>query len=166
MDTSTAQLYQRLKLYQITAIFSIMFALLGFSYNVWRLEQSEHNTTVRTASFELLKQLSLLEQIIYAAYYDKDFKEGNPRKGWVRVGLIEDLSALTSPAVQQESYTLKQLWQAHWQALVSQKNSHIETPIHATEQRENTPTEKPADILMTQVDRVRISIKQALAQLD
>ncbi|MCL1123885.1 hypothetical protein [Shewanella surugensis] len=62
-------------IFQLTAIFSALFALVGFSYNVWRMEISEHNTTVRSASFELLLQLAELESIIYANFYDKNIRQ-------------------------------------------------------------------------------------------
>ena len=56
-------LERRLRWYQAATLFSVMFALLGFSYNVWRMEQTEHNSSVREASFEMLLQLAELERI-------------------------------------------------------------------------------------------------------
>lgn len=37
-----------------TAVVSLVFAVSGFSYNAWRLEQSEENNIVRDASFHVL----------------------------------------------------------------------------------------------------------------
>jgi len=74
------QIIKRLPLYQVTVIFSVLFALIGFSYNVWRMEVSEENSNIRTACFEMLINLSSLEQLIYAAHYDADKDEGNPDK--------------------------------------------------------------------------------------
>lgn len=108
------ELRSKLRLYQITVIFSILFALIGFSYNVWRMEVSEQNDTIRTASFELLKELAELEQIIYVAHYDSDPVEGNPRKGWVKVGLISELSPLTSKEVMDTAEALKKEWSEGW----------------------------------------------------
>ena len=124
----------------------MLFALLGFSYNVWRMEVSEENNNIRTACFEMLINLSSLEQLIYAAHYDNDLKEGNPRKGWVTVGLIVDLSVLTNDAVKQESVRLKEIWSTNW---------------------ETVPTSKPSvDKMVEAIDSVRTEIKQLLSSLE
>ena len=52
------------------------------------------------ASFEILTELAALEEIVYAAAYDGDLKEGSPRKGWVKVRLVQDLSMITTKEVQ------------------------------------------------------------------
>lgn len=117
------QLSRRLFTTQVTLIFSIIFALVGFSYNVWRMEASERNNNIRTASFEMLKELSALEQLIYTAHYDSDLKEGSPRKGWVKVGLIVDLSMLTSSEVSEQASLLKQNWSDNWSSISTEKQS-------------------------------------------
>ena len=60
------------RFYQATAIFSVLFALAGFSYNVWRMEVSEANAAKREAAFEIMLQLAELEHEVYAAHYDQD----------------------------------------------------------------------------------------------
>ena len=116
-----AGLRGRMKVYQATALFSVLFALVGFTYNVWRMEVSEHNDTVRNASFEMLLQLAELEQLIYAAHYDRDSQAGNPRVGWVKVGLIVDLSFNCSEPVQAAAAALKDSWAANWDELVEDR---------------------------------------------
>jgi hypothetical protein len=111
------QINSKINLYQLTVIFSLMFTLVGFSYNVWRMEASESNNNIRTASFEMLKNLSSLEQLIYAAHYDKDIKEGNARNGWVTIGLISDLSILTSDEVKIKATSLNKVWSVHWESM-------------------------------------------------
>jgi len=113
----------KFNLYQATVIFSVLFALLGFSYNVWRMEVSEQNNNIRTACFEILKELSSLEQLVYTAHYDGDLKEGSPRKGWVKVGIISDLSVLTADTVEARAVTLKNVWTAQWKTMINDKNS-------------------------------------------
>lgn len=140
------QTLKRLQLYQVTVIFSVLFALIGFSYNVWRMEVSEENNNIRTACFEMLINLSSLEQLIYAAHYDGDIKEGNPRKGWVTVGLIADLSALTDGAVKRESATLKDVWSANWETMPTSKGS--------------------VDKMVGAIDSVRAEIKHLLSSLE
>jgi len=139
------EIKQKLKIFYITSIFSMVFAVLGFSYNTWRMELSEENNNLRTASFEVLLQLSELEQIIYAIHYDKDIKEGNPRKGWVKVGLVNDLSSLIGGEVKQESLALKELWGLHWQDVSSD--------------------EQVVQALVSKIDMVRLSIKRVLESL-
>ena len=77
-----------------TAVVSLVFAVTGFSYNAWRLEQSEENNIVRDASFQVLTELAEFEQVIYINHYDGDSIAGSPRLGWVKIGLVNDLSML------------------------------------------------------------------------
>lgn len=115
----------KLSIFQLTAVFSMLFALVGFSYNVWRMEISEYNSTMRSASFELLLQLSELEGIVYAAHYDQDTVAGNPRKGWIKVNLIADLSMITEAEIKDSAIQLKQEWQANWQTMTASESSAV-----------------------------------------
>lgn len=133
------------RMYALSLIFSILFAVTGFTYNVWRMEVTEENNNIRTASFEMLLVLASLEQSIYSAYYDQDLQEGSPRKGWVRVGLVSDLSMLTAPRVVDSANALKTVWSEHWSLIPDQKQS-VDQVIHA-------------------VDQVRSDIKVVLAAL-
>ncbi|RTR38487.1 hypothetical protein EKG38_13305 [Shewanella canadensis] len=116
---------QKISIFQITAVFSMLFALVGFSYNVWRMEISEYNSNMRSASFELLLQLSELEGIVYAAHYDQDTVAGNPRKGWIKVNLIADLSMITEAEIKDSAKQLKQEWQANWQTMTDSESSAV-----------------------------------------
>ncbi len=136
----------KIQLYQITVIFSVLFALLGFSYNVWRMEVTEENSNNRTACFEMLLELSSLEQLIYAAHYDKNIQEGNPRKGWVKVGLINDLSVLTTHSVEKQASVLKEVWAVNWDKMTDNQSS--------------------ADQIVKAIDLVREEIKLTLSSLE
>lgn len=138
-------LSDRIELYYITAICSLLIAVIGFTYNTWRLEVTEDNNNIRTASFEVLSLLSELEQNIYALHYDDNHEEGSPRIGWVKVGLIVDLSSLVAPEVEHESKALKVLWSEKWQSI----------------EQDNEAVEK----IVLQIDEVRADIKTALAKL-
>jgi hypothetical protein len=122
----------QLRRYYLATIVSIVFALAGFSYNLWRLEVSEANNTVRTAAFEVLKELAALEQLVYAAHYDKNTEQGNPRIGWVKVGLIVDLSQLIDEPVNQQALLLKTVWQSHWAHIIQNRDS-ADTVVRAIE---------------------------------
>jgi hypothetical protein len=91
----------------VTVIFSVLFALVGFSYAVWCMEVSERNSNIRTACFGILPDLSALEKLVYTADNDKDLTESSPRKGWVKISLINDLGVLTTDAVIKQADSLK-----------------------------------------------------------
>ena len=110
------ELQSKVRIYQITTVIGVIFGLVGLSYNVWRMEITETNNNTRMACFELLTELSELEQLVYAAHYDHDERMGSPRNGWVKVGLIVDLSVLTSQPVEHRAASLKAVWSDNWQA--------------------------------------------------
>ncbi|QFU74889.1 hypothetical protein EY643_04120 [Halioglobus maricola] len=136
----------RLKVYQATALFSVLFALVGFSYNVWRLEVTEHNSNVREASFELLLQLAELEQVVYAAHYDRDLERGSPRDGWVKVGLINDLSGTCGEAVVASAAVLKAVWSSNWAQMAEQSSA--------------------TDAVVTAIDDTRAEVRAVLSTLN
>ena len=135
-----------IKIYYATALLSLVFAVVGFSYNAWRLEQSESNSNIRSAAFEILTELSELEQVLYASHYDKNEIEGSPRKGWVKVGMIDDLSMLIDDKVEARSSLLKARWARDWRLV---------------------PVEREAvDALVVDIDMVRESVKAKLTDLE
>ena len=137
---------KHLKNYLLVAIFSMLFALVGFGYNAWRLEATEDNSNIRAASFQVLIELAELEQIVFLAHYDQDLQTGNPRVGWVKVGIINDLSGLISPAVAMRAEDLHTVWSANWQTMT---------------------TSESAVLVITQaIDDVRETVKMALKQLN
>lgn len=135
----------KFKAYYLTAVFSLIFAVTGFSYNAWRMEVTEDNSNVRTASFETLLVLAELQQLIYSAHYDQDMVAGNPRTGWVKIGLISDLSILISQPVMHAATELHQSWTDHWNKIQNNKES--------------------VELLINDIDSVRATIKQALINL-
>ncbi|PKG56022.1 hypothetical protein CXF83_08385 [Shewanella sp. Choline-02u-19] len=137
---------ETISIFQLTAVFSMLFALVGFSYNVWRMEITEYNNNVRSASFELLLQLSELESIIYAAHYDQDIIQGSPRKGWVKVNLIADLSVVTEPEIQAATERLKANWQLNWESVASDENSAMQ--------------------VVEKIDDTRLQVRQLLSTLE
>lgn len=142
----TENITKRLKVYQITSIITILFTLVGFSYNVYRLEQSEINSNIRTSSFEMLKELANLEQIVYASHYEKDDKEGNPRTGWVKVGIITDLSLICFQEKNMQVEILSHTWKNNWQTMKENRES--------------------ANKIVDSIDKVRIKIREVLKNLN
>lgn len=140
------ELRQKVLLFQTTTALGLLFGLVAFSYNVWRLESTEHNSNVRTACFEILTELAELEQLIYAAHYDGDAANGSPRTGWVKVGLIADLSMLTSPSAEAQASALKQTWSATWNTYATDRGA--------------------VDKLVADIDAMRGRIKDVVRNLD
>ena len=141
-----SELSRKIRIYQATALFSVMFALMGFSYNVWRMEVTERNSNVRSASFELLLQLAELEQLVYAAHYDRDLERGNPRDGWVKVGLIADLGYSCGEEVHAAALALRETWSDHWERLPTARQS--------------------ADATVAAIDATRAAVQSVLQGLD
>jgi hypothetical protein len=139
-------LKNKLKLYYLTTIFSLIFAVVGFSYNAWRLEVSEDNNNIRTASFEVLTNLAELEQVIFAAHYDQDEMAGNPRIGWIKIGLINDLSNLVGPKVEAEANILRDSWSDNWLTLGG--------------------SQADIEFITQQIDAVRREVKKEIKNLD
>jgi len=140
------ELESKLRIYYITVIFSVIFAVIGFSYNAWRLESSEENNNIRTAAFQVLNELAELEQIIYAAHYDQDKIAGSPRKAWVKVGLIVDLSVLIDSSVEKKTKALHMSWAASWESIASDKSV--------------------VDGVIVKIEQVRQQVKYALYELE
>ncbi|WP_125783943.1 hypothetical protein [Pseudoalteromonas rubra] len=140
------KLSEKIRLYQLSLIASMLFAFIGFAYNAWRLEVSEQNNNIRTACFEMLKELAQLEQLMYIAHYDQNKIEGSPRKGWISVGLINDFSYLTNGELQKSATRLRATWSENWQS------------IDASTQA--------VDLVVQDIDNVRTEIKQLLNRLE
>ena len=135
-----------IRIYYATAWLSLILALAGFSYNAWRLERSEENSNLRSAAFQLLSELSELKQIMYASHYDHNQVEGSPRRGWVKVGLIDDLGMLMGEDVALASAELKAQWSADWDQVATDRAS--------------------VQSLVERLDAVRTAVKARLAHLE
>ncbi len=143
---TAAPLFRSQRLYTASLVFSVLFALAGFTYNVWRMEVTEENSNIRTACFEMLLTLSEFEQLLYVAHYDGDLREGSPRKGWVRVNLVEDLSVLAGRTVEARARGLKAVWGASWAEIATEREA--------------------VDRVVQAIDGVRAEIKRVLRSLE
>jgi hypothetical protein len=143
--TTGTRLDHKFRNYYATAIVSLLFALIGFSYNAWRMEASEDNSNIRTAAFEVLTELAELQQLIFAAHYDKDPVAGNPRVGWVKVELIGDLSTLIGEQTHRDAIVLQQTWRDNWAAMADDSAA--------------------TDELIASIDRMRAAVKDVTAGL-
>lgn len=140
------ELRQKVLLFQVTTVIGVVFGLVAFSYNVWRMEITEANNNTRTACFEILTELAELEQLVYSLHYDNNEVEGSPRKGWVKVGLIDDLSVLTSANVEESTVALRDVWSGNWGRYSNDREA--------------------VDTIVSAIDAVRAEIKAELKDLD
>lgn len=101
----------------IVALISLVIAVGGFSYAMWRDEQSEKNRNIRTASFEVLMEVEQLRLIVDYAHYDKDKERGNPITGWPHVLLIRDLSHLVDADTAGAGDKLFTVWSDNWDSI-------------------------------------------------
>lgn len=136
---------RKLNAYYLVSITGLVLALVGFTYNAWRLEISEDNSNIRTAAFSILTELAELEQVVYALHYDHDPVAGNPRHGWVKVGLVVDLSMLVDAKVSARAEDLRQVWSGRWAALEQDREA--------------------VDAVIAAVDATRAELKRTLAEL-
>jgi hypothetical protein len=105
------------------AFVSILIAMSSLFYATWRNENTEYNRNIRSASFEILKNLGELQTCIHYAYYKQDAKMGDPITGWGRVLLIKDLSMVLPPPGPEQAAKLLQVWQDNFEAVgKEQKN--------------------------------------------
>lgn len=74
------------------AIISLIVALTSFGYNTYRNELTEANRTVRQAGFEMVSELSELQQVMLFARYGKGDARGDTTVGWSNAIALRDLS--------------------------------------------------------------------------
>jgi len=117
------KIQEKIVTYQVIVMMSFVFGVLGFIYNNWRYEHNEYNNNIRVASFQMIQELAALEQNIYANHYDKDPHKGSSRDGWVKIGLINDLSLFISPSTQETSKKLKIVWSQNWEEITNDRNA-------------------------------------------
>jgi len=100
------------------ALISLFIAVTGLLYNTWRNEHSEYNRNQRRASFEVLIQLSELQQLVYLSYYDAETSDGSIfRRGWSKVLIIRDLSAVLDKPLPVRADELHGVWDNQWTGL-------------------------------------------------
>ncbi|MCB1724026.1 MAG: hypothetical protein KDJ39_10080 [Gammaproteobacteria bacterium] len=107
----------------LLAVISLMVALAALGYNTWRNERTEHNRNLRTAGFEILLHVGELQRVTYLAHFDRDRREGNPRKGWTEVMVLKDLSELMPGDQRLRTDGLLTAWREHWEELGSDERS-------------------------------------------
>lgn len=101
----------------VVALISLILAIVALSYNTWRNELTEHNRNLRAAGFEIIVTVGELQQIVFFSHYDQDLQRGNPRAGWTRVLVLDDLSEIMPAPVGQATDELLSVWASNWSGL-------------------------------------------------
>jgi hypothetical protein len=129
----------------LIAIISLCVAIIALSYNTWRNEQTEKNRNIRTAAFEVLKELGELQIVINYSHYQPNKEMGNTYLGWGYIALINDLGQLLPQPIPEKVKILTDDWGVNW--------GKIKTDEAAT------------DKISNEVDKTRESVLEVLRKL-
>ncbi len=100
------------------ALISLFIAVTGLLYNTWRNEHSEYNRNQRWASFEVLLTLGELQEFVLLSYYDAEqVDEGDFTRGWAKVLIIRDLSAVLDDPLSASATMLHKTWGENFEGL-------------------------------------------------
>lgn len=94
----------------------------------------------------MLVHVGNLQRVSYLLHYDNDSQEGNPRKGWAEVLVLQDLATLMPATVEAETQAVAGAWGQSWDQL-GRENDAITALDEA-------------------LDRLRAELKRTLASLD
>lgn len=108
------------------ALISLSIAIFSTSYNTWRNQTTEAHRNVREASFKLLEQSGELAQIAQRRYYGGDHSDMNWIDGWGKAALIRNISAITSPTVQNRAESVFSTWETESANLASGEGDSVE----------------------------------------
>lgn len=93
------------------AIISLIVAVTSLGYNTYRNELTETNRTIRQAGFEMITELSELQQVMLFARYNQDDVRGHTTAGWSHALSLRDLSLAMPNTIQNSASHLYQTWQ-------------------------------------------------------
>jgi hypothetical protein len=121
----------------LLSIISLIVAISALSYNTYRNELTEVNRNIRSAGFEVLKELNQLQLLIDYSHYDKNSEHGNPIEGWAHVTYIQDMSKLISSSVITDANQLNAVWSKNWQFVKVRESSNKNVTSAINELRKN-----------------------------
>jgi hypothetical protein len=92
------------------SMLSVAIAMSSLVYLAWRNESTERNRNIRAAEFEMLKDLSELQQVVDYAQIRQDQSRGDPTRALTLVMQIRDLGEIASPNVAAAATKLQLAW--------------------------------------------------------
>ena len=101
----------------IVAIISLIVAVSSLAYNTYRNELTESNRTIRQAGFEMISELSKLQQVMLFARYDQKDERGDTTVAWSHMLALQDLSLAMPKNIQEQTEKLFKTWQANYQKI-------------------------------------------------
>ena len=110
----------------MVAIISLVVAITSLGYNTWRNEVTEANRNVRHAGFEMVRELSSLQEVVLFARYDQEDARGDLKAGWAHVLAAKDLSYAMPDYVQRQVLILFKTWEQQSSALLEDQNDGYE----------------------------------------
>jgi hypothetical protein len=116
-------------------VLSLLLAFASMFYAAWRDQRTEHNDTIRSACFDVLRELGALQTQLHYSYYEK--MKTDPIGGWGRVLLIADLSMVIPSPVPDISQRLKEVWGKNWQT-VGQDEPSLRAVLDSIQQTRNS----------------------------
>jgi hypothetical protein len=118
------------------AIISLIIALIALCYTTWREEVTEKNRNIRTAGFEVLKNLGELQIVVNHIYYQHDNMLANPYLGWGYISLISDLSNFLPPPVPDTVKKLVEAWSVNWKKIKTDEEAVTQISQEIDDSRE------------------------------
>ena len=70
------------------ALISLFVAVMALFQNTWREDVTERNRNIRTASFEVLKNLGELQQKVNQIHFQQNNAQDQLLNGWGNIALI------------------------------------------------------------------------------
>jgi hypothetical protein len=115
---------------------TILVILATFVSTTWRSEVYEKNQNLRTAGFEILKNLGQLQIVVNYAHFQPDNTLGNPYLGWGHVALVSDLSQLMPEPIPTTIHKLVDVWGAEADNLKNsdEATKHVSHEVDASRQ--------------------------------
>ena len=99
------------------AIISLIVAVSSLAYNTYRNELTESNRTIRQAGFEMISELSKLQQVMLFARYDQQDERGYTTIARSHMLALQDLSLAMPKNIQEQTKKLFKTWQANYQEI-------------------------------------------------
>ncbi len=93
------------------AIISLIVAVSSLGYNTYRNELTETIRTIRQAGFEMISELSKLQQVILFARFDAQDERGGTTVTWSHMLALQDLSFAMPYNIQEHDKKLFKIWQ-------------------------------------------------------
>ena len=105
------------------AIISLIVAVSSLGYNTYRNELTEANRTIRQAGFEMISELSKLQQVMLFARYDTKDERGDTTVAWSHMLALQDLSLAMPKNIQEKTKKLFTIWQANYNKITHTNDS-------------------------------------------